>query len=69
MRNQRKLIEEDAKEVSNLTDYEFEKAYDKAFSIAESVMQHEVEKMDKFLKHFAKEIEEHKESFSGKLFK
>jgi hypothetical protein len=29
----------------------------KASVIAESVMQHEGEKMDKFLKHYAKEIE------------
>jgi hypothetical protein len=32
-------------------------------------MQHEGDKMDKFLEHFAKEIEEYMEHFGGKLFK
>jgi hypothetical protein len=31
-------------------------------------MQHEGEKMDKFLEHFAKEIEKYTEHFGGKLF-
>jgi hypothetical protein len=43
------ISKEDAKEISGLKDHEFEKAYEKASSIAESVMQHEGEKMDKFL--------------------
>jgi hypothetical protein len=38
-------------------------------NIAENVMQHEGEKMDKFLEHFAKLIEEHMEHYGGKLFK
>ena len=63
------ITKEDAKEISGLDDHAFEHAYDKASNIAESVMQHEGEKMDKFLEHFAKEIEEHRESFGGKLFK
>jgi hypothetical protein len=32
-------------------------------------MQHEGEKMDKFLEHMAKVIDEHMEHFGGKLFK
>ena len=63
------ITKEDAKEISGLEDHEFEKAYDKASSIAEKVMQHEGQKMDKFLEHFAKEIEAHVEHFGGKLFK
>ena len=63
------ITKEDAKEISGLEDIEFEKAYDKASSIAEKVMQHEGEKMDKFLEHFAKEIEKHMAHFGGKLFK
>lgn len=62
------ITREDAKEISGLTDHEFEKAYDKASSIAESVMQHEGEKVDKFLEHFAKEIEAYMEHYGGKLF-
>jgi hypothetical protein len=32
-------------------------------------MQHEGEKMDKFLEHFAKEIDKHFDHYGGKLFK
>jgi hypothetical protein len=32
-------------------------------------MRHEGEKMDKFLEHSAKEIEQYMEHFGGKLFK
>ena len=63
------ITKEEAKEISGLADHEFEKAYDKASAITEKVMQAEGEKMDKFLEHFAKEIEEHMEHFGGKLFK
>ncbi|MBW2517489.1 MAG: hypothetical protein JRE88_11965 [Deltaproteobacteria bacterium] len=63
------ITKEDAKEISGLEHHEFEKAYDKAASIAEKVMQHEGEKMDTFLEHFAKEIEQHMDYFGGKLFK
>jgi hypothetical protein len=63
------ITKEEAKEISGLADHEFEKAYAKAANIAEQVMQHEGEKMDKFLEHFAKEIELHMEHFGGKLFK
>ena len=62
------ISKEEAKEISGLDDHEFEKAYDKAFNIADNVMQHEGEKMDKFLEHFAKLIEEHMEHYGGKLF-
>jgi len=62
------ITKEEAKEISGLDDHEFDKAYAKASNIAESVMQHEGEKMDKFLEHFAKEIEKYTEHFGGKLF-
>jgi hypothetical protein len=63
------ISKEEAKEISGLEDHEFEKAYSKASSIADQVMQHEGEKMDKFLEHFAKLIEEHMEHFGGNLFR
>jgi len=63
------ITREDAKEISGLADHEFEKAYAKASKIAESVMQHEGEKMDKFLEHFAKEIDKYFDHYGGKLFK
>ena len=45
------ITKEEAKEISGLADYEFEKAYDSASNIAEKAMQAEGEKMDKFLKY------------------
>ena len=63
------ITKEEAKEISGLADHEFEKAYDSASNIAEKVVQHEGEKMDRFLEHFAKEIEKYTEQFGGKLFK
>ncbi len=63
------ISKEDAKEISGLDDHEFERAYQKAARISEKVMTAEGEKMDKFLEHFAKEIEEIMENFGGKLFK
>jgi hypothetical protein len=63
------ISKEDAKEISGLDDHDFEHAYERASNIAESVMQHEGEKMDKFLEHFAKEIDNYMEHFGGKLFK
>ena len=63
------ISKEDAKEISGLDDHAFENAYNKASNIAENVMQHEGEKIDKFLEHFAKEIDKHMEHFGGKLFK
>jgi len=62
------ITKEEAQEISGLEDHEFEKAYGKASNIANNVMQHEGEKMDKFLEHFAKEIEKYTEHFGGKLF-
>ena len=62
------ISKEDAKEISGMADHEFEEVYNKASGIAESVMQHEGEKMDKFLEHFAKEIDQCVEHFGGKLF-
>jgi ElaB/YqjD/DUF883 family membrane-anchored ribosome-binding protein len=63
------ITKEEAKEISGLADHEFEKANDRASNIAENVMQQEGDKMDKFLEHFAKVIEEHMEHVGGKLFK
>ena len=63
------ISKEDAREISGLADHEFETAYDNAANIADKVMQHEGEKMDKFLEHFAKLIDEHMAHYGGKLFK
>ena len=63
------ITKEDAHEISGLSDHEFEKAYDKAANIVENVMQYEGDKMDKFLEHFARDLEQWSEHFGGKLFK
>ncbi len=63
------ITKEEAKEISGLSDHEFEKAYDKASNIVENIMQAEGKKMDKFLELFAKEIDVYMEQFGGKLFK
>jgi hypothetical protein len=63
------ISKEEAHEISGLEDHEFEKTYDKASKIADSVMQHEGDKMDKFLEHMAKEIDNYFDHYGGKLFK
>lgn len=63
------ITKEEAKEIAGLADHEFEKAYDKAGSISERMMQSGGKKMDKFLEHFAEEIEEYMAHFGGHLFK
>ena len=62
------ITKEEAKEISGLSDHEFEKAYDKASGIAENILQHEGKKIDKFMEHFAKEIEQYMKHYGGKLF-
>jgi hypothetical protein len=62
------ITKDEAKEISGLEDHEFEKAYNRASNIAEKVMQHEGDKMDKFLEHFVKEIEYYMEHYRGQLF-
>jgi hypothetical protein len=63
------ISKEEAQEISGLEDHEFEKAYGKASNIAENIMQHEGDKMDKFLEHMAKEIDQYFDHYGGKLFK
>ncbi len=63
------ISKEEAKEISGLADHEFDSAYDKASKIAEEIMQHEGDKMDKFLEHMAKEIDQYFDHYGGKLFK
>jgi hypothetical protein len=58
----------EAKEISGLADHEFEKAYDSAAEITDKVTKAPSDKMDKFLEHFAKEIEKYTEHYGGKLF-
>ena len=62
------ISKEEAKEISGLDDTSFEKAYGKASNIAEKLMKAEGNKMEKFLDHFAEEIDEWTKDFGGKFF-
>jgi orotate phosphoribosyltransferase-like protein len=62
------ITKEEAKEISGMTDHEFDKAYNKAAVIADNVLKSGDRKMAKFLDHFAKEIEKDIEGFGEKIF-
>jgi hypothetical protein len=62
------ISKEDAKEISGLDEASFEKVYGKASNIAEKLMKTEGNKMDKFMEHFAEEIDEWTKEFGAKFF-
>ncbi len=62
------IYKEDSREISGLDEASFEKACGKASNIAENLMKTEGKKTDKFLEHFAEEIDEYTAHFGGKLF-
>jgi orotate phosphoribosyltransferase-like protein len=62
------ITKEEAKEISGMTDHEFEKAYDKASFIADKVVKSGDSKMDKFMDHLAKEVEKDIAKFGEKIF-
>lgn len=63
------ISKDDAKEISGLDDRAFEEAYSKASNIADKVLDAEGKKMDKFMEHFAEEIEEYMAGYGGNLYK
>ena len=63
------ITKEEAQEISGLGDREFEKVYAKAEGISEKVMQAEGNKMDHFIDHYAKMMDEYMAHFGGKLFR
>ena len=62
------ISKEQAREISGLEESDFEKVYAKAAGIADKVIKAEGNKMDRFLEHFAKEIDEYLKEFGDKLF-
>jgi hypothetical protein len=62
------ISKEQAKEISGLAEKDFEKVYAKAARIADKVGKAEGNKMDHFLNHFAKEIDEYVKEFGDKFF-
>ena len=55
------------KEISGLKDHEFEKTYSRTSDILINVMKHEGERRDRFLEHFAEEIDHWIKEAGGKL--
>jgi hypothetical protein len=62
------ISKEEAKEISGLADREFGEAYEKGSAIAQKVIETQGSKMDSFIEHFAKQIDEQFADFGGKLF-
>ena len=62
------ITKEQAKEISGLAEKDFEKVYAKGVRIAEKVGKAEGKKMDHFLNHFGKEIDEYVKQFGDKFF-
>lgn len=62
------ITKEQAKEISGLAGKDFEKVYSKASRIAEKLDKTEGNKMDHFLNHFGKEIDEYVKAFGDKFF-
>jgi len=62
------ISKDEAREISGLKDHEFEHVYEKASKIAERMMKAEGNKMESFLEHFAKEIDEFTKEFGDKIF-
>ena len=62
------ISKEQAREISGLEESDFEKVYAKAARIADKVTKAEGNKMDQFLNHFAKEIDEYLKEFGDKFF-
>ena len=62
------ITKEQAREISGLAEKDFEKVYAKAARIADKVIKAKSNKMDHFLNHFAKEIDEYVKEFGDKFF-
>jgi hypothetical protein len=62
------ISKEDAKEISGLVEHEFEEVYEKGSAIAQKVIETQGNKMDTFIEHFAKQIDDYFADYGGKLF-
>jgi len=62
------ISKEEAKEISGLEHHDFEHVYEKASKIAEKMVDAEGNKMEKFLEHYAKEIDDFMKEFGDKIF-
>lgn len=62
------ITREQAREISGLGEKDFEKVYSKAAKVAGKLDKAGGNKMDHFLNHFAKEIDEYVKEFGDKFF-
>ena len=62
------ISKEEAQEISGLEDHHFEEVYVKAANIAEKLMKTEGAKTEKFLEHYAEEIQHWIDEFGAKFF-
>ena len=63
------ISKEEAKEISGMDDNEFEKTYAKAAMISQNIINSKGNKVDAFISHIAREIDDYTAHHGGKLFK
>jgi hypothetical protein len=63
------ISKDEAKEISGMDDNAFEKAYAKAGVISQNIINSKGNKVDAFISHIAREIDEYTANCGGKLFK
>ena len=63
------ISKEEAKNISDLGENEFNEAYEKAAGISDRILKAEGNKMDAFMEHFAKEIDAYFSHYGGKMLK
>lgn len=61
------VSKEDAREISGLSEKEFEAAYEKAAGISDRILITEGSKMEAFIEHFGKEIDAYFRHYDGKI--
>lgn len=62
------ISKDDAREISGMEDSEFEKAYTKAGVISQKIINSRGNKVDAFISHISKEIDDYTAHYGGKLF-
>ena len=61
------IPKEEVKKISGLGENEFNEVYEKAAGIGDRILKTEGNKMDAFMEHFAKEVDEYFRHYGGKM--
>lgn len=61
------ISKEEAKKISGLGENEFNEAHEKAAGISDRILKAEGNKMDAFIEHLAKDIDEYFRHYGGKM--